>query len=93
MCEANELQKFTALHGLTPKLAGQLRCTAEHLKARQDGGGDSRENIVAACRWCNHRRHLNRSNRAPSADQYRLRVQRRMAAGAWHPANGHLKGV
>lgn len=89
MCEVNELQKFTALHGLMPKLASQLRCTADHLIARQDGGGDSRENIAAACTWCN-RRHLNRSDNAPPFDKYRQRVQRRMAAGVWHPANGRF---
>ncbi|MEJ8811404.1 HNH endonuclease [Variovorax ureilyticus] len=31
--------------------------TAEHLHPRQDGGTDCRENIAAACRRCNHRRH------------------------------------
>lgn len=31
--------------------------TAEHLHARQDGGADHRDNIAAACRGCNHRRH------------------------------------
>ncbi|BEP50504.1 HNH endonuclease [Variovorax sp. V116] len=31
--------------------------TAEHLQARRDGGKDTRENIVAAHRLCNSRRH------------------------------------
>lgn len=31
--------------------------TAEHLQARCDGGKDTRENIVAAHRLCNSRRH------------------------------------
>ena len=33
------------------------KATAEHLKARQDGGTDRRDNITAACKRCNHRRH------------------------------------
>ena len=31
--------------------------TAEHLQARQDGGTNCRQNIVAAHRACNQRRH------------------------------------
>ena len=34
-----------------------LRCTAEHLKARSEGGSDGPSNIVAACWHCNHTRH------------------------------------
>ncbi|WP_206597344.1 HNH endonuclease [Pseudacidovorax intermedius] len=33
------------------------KATAEHLRARQDGGTDRRENIAAACSSCNHGRH------------------------------------
>lgn len=35
----------------------QLQATAEHLVARCDGGGDTRVNVVVACRVCNLRRH------------------------------------
>ena len=41
-------REFAAKHRITKKLAKRLRCTAEHLIARQDGGTDERENIVAA---------------------------------------------
>ncbi|MCZ4093612.1 HNH endonuclease [Sinorhizobium psoraleae] len=30
-----------------------FQCTAEHLVARCDGGRDTKENIVAACLYCN----------------------------------------
>lgn len=69
------------------RLTRLLRSTAEHLVARCEGGRDERSNIVAACHWCNERRHLKRAKTAPSAEAYRQRVARRMAAGRWHPAN------
>ena len=37
---------FRVRHNLTPKVARSLRCTAEHLKARQDGGTDAACNIA-----------------------------------------------
>lgn len=59
----------------------QLRCTAEHLHARSEGGGNSPDNIVAACWYCNSHRHRRKS--PPSPEAYRLHVQQRMAAGRW----------
>ena len=64
-----------------------LRCTAEHLKARQDQGRDVAPNIVAACWWCNSRRHFKREDRAPAPDAYQQRVQSLMMKGCWHPVN------
>lgn len=58
-----------------------LRCTAEHLQARSEGGKDRPDNIVAACRFCNALRHRRKKPLAPHA--YRQFVQRRMAAGKW----------
>lgn len=63
-----------------------LRCTAEHLVARCDGGKDVPGNIVAACDWCNKKRHAHRPHCAPTAQAYRAEVQRQMARGLWHPA-------
>ena len=59
-----------------------LRCTAEHLVARCDGGTDNPENIAAACLLCNRRRH--RRKCALSAEGFRQLVQRRMQQGKWH---------
>lgn len=42
------IEHFARLHGITLGQARQFQCTAEHLHARQDGGGDGRSNIVAA---------------------------------------------
>lgn len=33
-------------------------CTADHLIIRSDGGRTTEDNIVAACRECNNRRHV-----------------------------------
>ena len=37
-----------------------LRCTAEHLHPRSEGGMNSTDNIVAACLYCNNQRHRRR---------------------------------
>ena len=60
-----------------------MRCTAEHLVARSDGGRDTAANIAAACWLCNYRRHARPKPLAP--DEYRSLVQRRVRRGQWHP--------
>ena len=50
--------------------------------AKQDGGLDTPENIVAACRWCNSRRHKRKTVPAPEA--YLQLVQQRIRRGRWH---------
>ena len=72
-------------HGVPAHLTKFLCSTAEHLRARQDGGKVARSNIVAACYWCNTRRHLHRSHCAPEANTYRNWVQKMVIAGKWHP--------
>ena len=73
---------FAQSHGISIAQAQLLECTAEHLIARKDGGRNTRENIVAACRTCNNRRHLRKRPLPP--DLHRARVQRAMARGRWH---------
>lgn len=58
-----------------------LRCTAEHLRPRCEGGGNTADNIVAACWYCNTHRHRRKKPLSPEA--HRARVQRRMASGKW----------
>lgn len=62
----------------------RLRCTAEHLKARSEGGSNRPENVVAACAHCNQTRH--KQKRPPPPDAYRAHVQRQVGRGRWHPA-------
>jgi hypothetical protein len=63
-----------------------LRCTAEHLMPRSEGGQDASDNIVAACRFRNQTRHRARRPRAPEA--YRSLVRRRIDAGRWLQLGG-----
>ncbi len=58
-----------------------LRCTAEHLHPRSEGGANTPDNIVAACLFCNNARH--RRKRPLSPEAHRAHVQQRMAAGRW----------
>ena len=51
--------------GLRSRTAIPLRCTVEHLKARQDGHGHAKVDISAACRLCNVRRHKCKKRPAP----------------------------
>jgi hypothetical protein len=76
---------FAAKHKIPPRQVNWLRSTAEHVIALCDGGTDCTDNIVAACHWCNSRRHRGRQDRAPGAAAYCLWVRRMVAAGKWHP--------
>jgi hypothetical protein len=69
---------------LKPGSARLLQCTAEHLKPRKDGGSAGAENIVAACWWCNSRRHRRRAEFGEA--RYRAWVRQRVGRGAWWPA-------
>lgn len=71
--------------GLSPGRGFALQCTAEHLRARCDGGRDELANIVAACRKCNQTRH--KIKPVPEPRQYREHVRRRVSQGRWHPAS------
>ncbi|MDZ7839631.1 MAG: HNH endonuclease signature motif containing protein [Gammaproteobacteria bacterium] len=74
---------FAAKNGLKLTAVSRFQCTAEHLVARQDGGRNTQDNIVAACRFCNNTRH--RVPIPPEPDAYRQHVIRRMRSGRWHP--------
>ncbi|RUM95274.1 hypothetical protein EET67_24170 [Pseudaminobacter arsenicus] len=65
-------------------IPANLQCTAEHLLPRSDGGQDGRENVVAACRFCNQTRH--RRGKVLPPNQYREHVQGRVRSGKWHSA-------
>lgn len=59
----------------------RLLATAEHLHARQDGGKDSRANIVAAHDVCNKCRH--NAKRAKSPAEFSTFVKSRVAKNKW----------
>lgn len=62
-----------------------LRCTAEHLMPRSEGGADGTLNIVAACLHCNRTRH--KRKKPPDPERYKADVRRRVERGAWLPKN------
>ena len=71
------------LPGIPSKNASRLRCTAEHLQARCDGGRDEASNVVAACLHCNHTRH--RLRPPPPPNTYLEGIRKQIAHGGWHP--------
>jgi ribosomal protein L37E len=79
---ADELDSFATHYRLNKRTASQLLATAEHLRARCDGGTDSDTNIAAAHAYCNRLRH--RRKNPPRPEQYRNLVQRRCTKGGWH---------
>ena len=78
-----ELDEFIARYGISRGLARRFRCTAEHVEARCDGGKDVAANIVAACLFCNGRRH--RVKHPLDASEHVSVVRLRLAKGRWHP--------
>nr|WP_209399021.1 HNH endonuclease [Marinobacter salsuginis] len=57
----------------------------EHLVAHSEGGSAGQSNIVAACRFCNEKRHTRKNPPDPQA--YSALVERRLQKGGW---NSHL---
>jgi 5-methylcytosine-specific restriction endonuclease McrA len=60
-----------------------LQCTAEHCIPRCEGGKDHRDNVVAACLFCNQTRH--KAKIALSSERFAAHVRKRLSAGRWHP--------
>lgn len=76
-----DCNSYSQFHKISQPQAKLFKCTAEHLQARQDGGKDRPQNIVAACHWCNQKRHQRKL--APSPNEYRQMVQKRLRKGQW----------
>lgn len=84
-----EFQKFFKIK--KSKVVRLLQCTAEHVTARQDGGKDSKPNIVAACLYCNMTRH--RQKNPLSSIKYKEKVAKKMQLAKWHPVHLDLTKV
>ena len=76
------IEAFAKAHKYSLVQAKWLKCTAEHLLARANGGNDSAENIAAACWYCNLKRHQRKYPLPP--EQYRHHVAKRIKKGGWH---------
>lgn len=72
-----EKDAFAEKYSMPADEALRLQCTAEHLRARCDGGKNCPKNIVAACLSCNAGRHQGKRI-APSPKEYKeiIRKQR-----------------
>ena len=81
LCYYCERKMWERCQGSNKEKNPNLICTAEHLQARQDGGRDLADNIVAACKWCNSRRHMRPKPLDPVA--YKNHVQQRLRQGKW----------
>src|SRR5258705_9748460 len=77
----SDISGFMYTHQASRRQAALVRCTAEHLIPRSEGGRNVTHNIVAACHFCNHQRH--RAKNPLNANQFRERVRRRMKRGKW----------
>ena len=86
MWERRQASLFGQQHPLPPSLLDLCQSTAEHLQAKQDGGKDSRNNIAAACKYCNAIRHQGRTGQAPSPDTHKAQIRARAKRGQGHPA-------
>lgn len=73
---------FAKSHNISVNQARQFICTAEHLIAKQDGGKDIKENIVAACRYCNHTRHKRKT--CSNAELFKSYVCKQIRKQKWN---------
>lgn len=76
-------ESIASLLGVKVSQVSLFQCTAEHRIPRCERGKNSAENIAAACRCCNSRRHTFKKPLSP--EHYRQHVQNRMSKGRWHP--------
>lgn len=79
---SDDPEAFAKKYKITTKQAKPFQCTAEHLLARQDGGKDHASNIVAACHYCNQKRHKCKSPKDPIS--YKQYVTNRLEKGKWN---------
>ncbi len=70
-------EAFALSQAISLKSAKQLQCIP-----RQNGGTDAKANIVAACAYCNRRRHSRKIARLP--EKHKAHVKARMAKKRWH---------
>jgi 5-methylcytosine-specific restriction endonuclease McrA len=75
-------QVFALKYKITGRQAKDFKCTAEHLLARKDGGEDNQSNIVAACHYCNQKRHKRKLPKDPIT--YKHYVITRISKGKWN---------
>lgn len=78
-----DIGSFANKHAIPKATAVRFQCTAEHLTARCEGGKTNKSNIVAACRFCNTKRHQRKN--PPDPDQYLTYIKKQLGRGKWLP--------
>ncbi len=78
----HEQISFVRRYNLSKAQGRLLKCTGEHLLPHKHGGMADTKNIVAACQFCNARRH--RRTAETSVSEFMALVRRRMIMGRWH---------
>ncbi|MGF2735373.1 HNH endonuclease [Marinobacter sp. DUT-1] len=81
----SDVESYASHYGISVKQASFFQCTGEHLVAHCEGGKANASNIVAACKFCNTKRHAR--NRPEDPISYAFHVQQRLKKGSW---NNHL---
>ena len=81
----NNPKAFATKYGISKSYAARFQCTAEHLWARCEGGNNQESNIVAACLFCNSKRHQRKKPLGPP--KYKALIQKLLQQGKWHPQN------
>lgn len=80
-----DIERYARLQGISLACAKYFQCTGEHLVAHSAGGSASESNIVAACSFCNLKRHQRKN--PPTPETYSKLVEKRLERGGW---NTHL---
>lgn len=78
----SDIKSFAKDLRLTIPQARQHLCTGEHLMEHARGGKAESSNIVAACYFCNQRRHRRQKRLTP--EEYKCLVKKRLDLGSWH---------
>jgi 5-methylcytosine-specific restriction endonuclease McrA len=77
--------ELTSRYPISSGKAKLLQCTGEHLVPHSEGGPASTANTVAACWYCNRKRHARKKVLSP--ERFREFVRKRLSIGVWHGLN------
>jgi 5-methylcytosine-specific restriction endonuclease McrA len=79
---SDSIDRFAKSQGISTKQAKYFQCTGEHLIPHSVGGDSKRHNIVAACFFCNTKRH--EAKKALTATLFKQKVLKRVNKGFWN---------
>ncbi len=77
-----EPSEILSKYNVSIKNLVHFKCTGEHLIAHCEGGSAKHSNIVAACWFCNSKRHQRK--KTPNDTQFLKYVRYRIKSGKWN---------